>query len=60
MGKQEKKNISVRIDIEAYKKLCMIAKGDSRSVSGQVCYWLRQCIREYEQTHGECLPQKNP
>ena len=47
------KSLSVRLDEEMLHKLHVIADYEGRSANSQILILIRDCIRSYEQTHGE-------
>lgn len=48
----DKTHLSIRIDSELHDKLQYIAGAEGRSMSGQVLYLIRKCVREYERENG--------
>ncbi len=46
------KHLGLRIDEELHYKIKYIAKGEGRSITGQIIYWLRQCVADYETQNG--------
>lgn len=54
------KHIGVRInDEELHYKLHYIANYEGRSANGQILYIIRQCIKDFEKTHGEIKFNEN-
>ncbi len=51
MGKQ--KHISIRIDADILEKFHYVAKYDDRSASGQIMFLINNCIRNFEEKHGQ-------
>lgn len=49
----DKTHLSIRIDSELHDKFQYIAGAEGRSMSGQVLYLIRKCVREYEREYGE-------
>ena len=47
------KSLSIRIDEEMLDKLHVVADYEGRSANGQILILIRDCIEEYEKTHGE-------
>lgn len=47
------KHLGITISSEYHGKLIYVAKYEGRSMSGQVLYLIRKCIREFEREHGE-------
>ena len=52
MADYVEKNISFKIDQETYDKLFYIAESENRSGKGQIIHLIRNCIKEFEQQHG--------
>jgi len=50
---KRQKHISIRIDENTLKKFHYVAKYDDRSASGQIMFLINNCIREFEEKHGE-------
>lgn len=48
-----KRNFSFRIDEEVLSKLRFIAMQEKRSVSSQIRFLVRRCIRQHEKKYGE-------
>ncbi len=60
MRNKNNKHLGIEIDPALHGKLHYIAKYEGRSANGQILYLLRQCIREFEETHGAIeLPIEN-
>ena len=53
MGKQ--KHISIRIDADILAKFHYVSKYEDRSASGQIMYLINNCIRSFEEQHGEIV-----
>lgn len=49
------KSISVRIDSEMLDKLHYIADYEARSANGQMVILIRECIKKFEEEHGEIV-----
>ena len=47
------KNLTIRIDDAMLDKLHVIADYEGRSANSQVLILIRDCIKHYEQEHGE-------
>ena len=47
------KNLTIRIDDAMLDKLHVIADYEGRSANSQVLILIRDCIKRYEQEHGE-------
>lgn len=47
------KHISIKINPITLKKFHSVADYHGRSASRQILYLINQCIREFEQEHGE-------
>lgn len=50
---KKQKHISIRIDADTLEKFYYVAKYDGRSGSGQIMYLINNCIRTFEEKHGE-------
>lgn len=50
---KKNKHISIRIDEEVLQKFHYVAKYEDRSASGQVMYLINNCIRAFEEKHGQ-------
>ncbi len=58
MRNKENKHLGIEVDPALHGKLHYIAKYEGRSANGQILYLIRQCIRRFEEEHGEIvLPQ---
>ena len=53
---KEKKQILLRVSPTLWKELAAWAEDDFRSINGQILYLVRQCIRDFEEKHGEIGP----
>ncbi|MCM1024719.1 MAG: hypothetical protein NC395_11790 [Prevotella sp.] len=49
------KSISVRMDSEMLDKLHYIADYEARSANGQMIILIRECIKKFEEEHGEII-----
>lgn len=49
------KNLSIRIDEEMLDKLHVVADYEARSANGQILILIRDCIKQYENEHGEII-----
>lgn len=49
---EKDKHLGLHIDRELHYKLQYVSKYDSRSISGEVLYLLRQYIADFEAQHG--------
>lgn len=47
------KHLGIRVDKELHYKLHYISRYEGRSGNAQILYLIRQCIAEFEKTHGE-------
>lgn len=47
------KSVSIRIPIDLLKELHYVAEYEGRSANSQVLHLIRQCVREFKETHGE-------
>ncbi len=52
MRNKNNKHIGMEIDPEIHYKLRYIAEYEGRSGNGQILYWIRKGIREFEETNG--------
>ena len=50
---KKQKHISIRIDADILEKFHYVAKYDDRSASGQIMYLINNCIRNFEEKHGQ-------
>ena len=48
MREKEIKNIGLRVDMEAYRKLRYIARYEWRTINSQVYHLIRVCILEFD------------
>lgn len=53
MRNKDNKHLGIEIEPELHKKLRYVAKYEDRSINGQILYLVRQCVREFEEQHGE-------
>ena len=53
MRNKKNKHLGIEIDPSLHYKLHYISKYYGRSANGQILYLIRQCIREFEEVHGE-------
>ena len=56
MRNQANKHLGIEVDPELHRKLRYVAKYEGRSINGQILYLVRQCIRDFEEKHGEIGP----
>lgn len=47
------KSVSIRIDSEMLDKLHIVADYEGRSANSQILILIRDCIKKYEDEHGE-------
>lgn len=47
------KSLSIRIDSEVLDKLHYVADYEARSANGQIIILIRECIKKFEEEHGE-------
>ncbi len=47
------KSLSIRINEELLNKLHVVADYEGRSANSQILILIRNCIEEYEKTHGK-------
>ena len=59
MRNKNNKHLGIEIDPELHYKLHYIAKYEGRSGNGQILHLIRQCIREYENQHGQIAPPED-
>jgi hypothetical protein len=52
MRNKKNKHIGMEIDPELHYKLRYIAEYEGRSGNGQILYWIRQGIRDFEAKNG--------
>ena len=57
MRNKNNKHIGMEIDPEIHYKLRYIAEYEGRSGNGQILYWIRKGIREFEATNGPILKE---
>ena len=53
MRNKANKHLGIEVEPELHRKLHYIAKYEGRSGNGQILYLIRQCIRDFEEKHGE-------
>lgn len=49
----EKKSLTIRIDSALLEKLYTVAGYEARSANGQILILIRDCVKKYEDEHGE-------
>ena len=54
---EEKKHLSIRMDGELHNKLQFVAAYEGRSMSRQILYLIKPCVREFEKEHGPIRPE---
>ena len=59
MRNKNNKHLGIEIEPDLHSKLKYIAKYEGRSANGQILYLIRQCIREFEEKHGEIEVDKD-
>ena len=59
MRNKKNKHLGIEIDPELHAKLHYIAKYEGRSGNGQILQLIRQCIRDFEATHGPIPTEDN-
>ena len=47
------KSLSIRIDEEMLNKLHIVADYEGRSANSQILILIRNCVENYEKTHGK-------
>ena len=60
MRNKQNKHLGIEVSPELHRKLHYIAKYEGRSANGQILYLIRQCIRAFEQEHGEIKEDSTP
>ena len=50
------KHFGIAVDSELHYKLTYIAKYEGRSAVGQILYFLRRAIADFEEKNGEIVP----
>lgn len=55
MRNKNNKHLGIEVNPELHYKLRYIAKYEGRSGNGQILHLIRQCIRDFENKHGEIL-----
>lgn len=53
MRNKKNKHLGIEVEPALHYKLYYIAKYEGRSGNGQILYLIRQCIRDFENKHGE-------
>lgn len=48
----DRKHLSIRMDGKIHNKFQYIASYEGRSMSGQILYLIKTCIRAFEKEHG--------
>ena len=51
------KHLGITINSEVHQKLVYISQYEGRSMSGQILYLIKQCIRTFEEEHGPISPE---
>ncbi len=59
MRNKNNKHLGIEVDPVLHYKLHYIAKYEGRSGNGQILHLIRQCIREFENEHGEIPYQQH-
>jgi len=59
MRNKNNKHLGIEVEPELHHKIRYIAKYEGRSVTGQILYLVRQCIRDFENQNGE-IPFDSP
>ena len=59
MRNKNNKHIGMEIDPEVHYKLRYIAEYEGRSGNGQILYWIRKGIREFEEANGPILREQS-
>ena len=58
MRNKKNKHLGMEIDPELHYKLHYIADYEGRSGNGQILYWIRQGIREFEAENGPIVREE--
>lgn len=58
MRNKKNKHLGMEIDPELHYKLHYIADYEGRSGNGQILYWIRQGIREFEAKNGPIVREE--
>lgn len=48
----DKTHLSIRMDDKLHNKFRYVAGAEGRTMSGQIIYLIRQCVRDYEKVNG--------
>lgn len=48
----DKKHLSIRMDVDLHDKIQSIAEYEGRSMSGQILYLIQSRVRQFEKEHG--------
>lgn len=59
MRNKENKHLGIEVTPELHGKLHYISKYEGRSANGQILYLIRQCIKAFEDEHGEIVIEEN-
>ncbi len=60
MRNKKNKHLGIEVEPSLHRKLRYIANYEGRSMNGQILYLVRQCIRAFEEEHGEITePEEN-
>ena len=60
MRNKKNKHLGMEIDPELHYKLHYIADYEGRSGNGQILYWIRQGIRDFEAKNGPIVREEDP
>jgi len=60
MRNKKNKHLGMEIDPELHYKLHYIADYEGRSGNGQILYWIRQGIRDFEDKNGPIVREEDP
>lgn len=60
MRNKKNKHIGMEIDPDLHYKLRYIAEYEGRSGNGQILYWIRKGIREFEEANGPIVREIQP
>ena len=56
---KKEKHFGLRIDADLLQNFHYVCEYEGRSVNGQILYLIRQCIDEFEKTHGKITKEES-
>lgn len=56
----DKTHLSIRMDSGLHDKFQYVAEYEGRSMSGQILYLIKRCVREHEEKHGPITKDDQP